>query len=444
MFWLMAISALILAAMQGQSAPALNPQSEQAIDALFAPWNRTDTPGMVVGVARGGEFVYRKAFGMARLEPAVKLSADDALSTGSLAKQFTAAMILLLEQEGKLSLDDPIQKHIRQFPDSPESPRIRHLLSHTDGIRDFHWLLLMRGLDIGDAYSDSDVLRVICRQRSLNFRPGSEFSYGNSGYFLLAEIIERASGQGLNEFAQEHLFGPLGMRDTVLAEGAGSAVGYSGSEGGGFTPVPNQDLTLGSKGLVITLENFLRWHQHLMSGEEWVQKLINPVTPNRYAMGIYNSTWRGERVLDHAGEYAGHRARAMLFPDQGVSVFVFSNHAQAGVEALAEQVAEIVLAKPRPATLIRPAAAPVTTPKPEVSHDQLEKWTGDYYSDEVEAEHRVRLEGGRLTLAVGRRKYDLVPNAAGEFVCPLGRITFDREGYVIHGSRVRAICFRRR
>lgn len=435
MFCLMAISALILTAMLGQSAPS----SEQAIDALFAPWDRADTPGMVVGVAVGDRFIYRKAFGMASLEPAVKLSADDAVSTGSLAKQFTAYMILLLEREGKLSLDDPVRTHIPEFPYTLKPPLIRHLLSHQDGIRDFHWLLLMRGLDIDDAYSNADVLRVICRQRGLNFTPGAEFSYGNSGYFLLAEIIERVSGRSLNEFAQERVFVPLGMTAARLGEEEGSVIGYSGSAESGFRPVPNQDRTLGSKGLVITLDDFRRWHQHLRSDDEVVRRLTKPVTTNNYAMGIYNTTWHGERLLDHAGEYAGYRARAMLFSERKVSVFVLANHGEAPVEDLAERVAEIVLEKPKPEANPRPRQdSPKHTP------NQPQRWAGNYHSDEVEAEHRIRFDRDQLTLAVGSEKYVLEPLSEGEFRCPLGRIRFDREGYVIHGSRVRAIRFWRR
>ena len=221
------VAAISLAAQQPPQAPAAKAPElsiEAKVDKVFERWNRSDTPGCVVGVAVDGRPVLVKAYGMANLEYGIRLRPDTVFESGSVAKQFTAAAIALLCQDGKLSLDDPVRKFIPEVPDFGTPILIRHLLNHTSGLRSQWSLMSLAGRPTGwVVHTVEEIVELVGRMKELNFKPGDEFLYNNTGYTLLGIIVARVSGKSLDEFTRERLFDPLGMtrtqwRDNFRAE----------------------------------------------------------------------------------------------------------------------------------------------------------------------------------------------------------------------------------
>ena len=184
------------------------------VDAIFSEWDRTDSPGCALGVIRNGELIYENAYGMANLEHGVPLSSRSVFRVGSVSKQFAAFAMLLAEQQGKLSLEDDVRRYVPELPETSERITIRHLIHHSSGIRDYLTLMWLAGQRDEDWYTEDDVVDALARQENTNFTPGSEYLYSNAGYFLLSEIIERATGLSLDTFSQEYIFEPLGMGET--------------------------------------------------------------------------------------------------------------------------------------------------------------------------------------------------------------------------------------
>ncbi len=221
----MGLGAVALAAMVagaaafGQSAngQGANVSAEQSkkVDEIFAKWDRTDSPGCALSAMQGGKIIYKRAYGMANLDHDVILTTDTPFHVASISKQFTAASIVLLEQDGKLSFDDDVHKYIPELPDFGAKITIRNLLHHTSGLRDQWDLLELAGWRYSlDLITNEDVMSVVVRQKALNFAPGSEYSYSNTGFTLLGEIVKRVSGKSLREFTTERIFVPLGMTST--------------------------------------------------------------------------------------------------------------------------------------------------------------------------------------------------------------------------------------
>jgi CubicO group peptidase (beta-lactamase class C family) len=216
------------ACQRSQAADSKTPQ----VDKLFAAWNRTDSPGCAVGISRNGAVVYERGYGMANLELHVPVTPDTVFALASISKVFTAMSAVLAAQQGKLSLDDEVQKYIPEWTDRDDHVTIRHLLTHTSGVRDAFTLLgwTPGGYMTGD--TNAAIVNVLARQRGLNFPPGTKFEYSNGGYNLLASILKRATGQSLGAFAAANIFKPLGMTHSSFREEPttlmpGRAPGYS-------------------------------------------------------------------------------------------------------------------------------------------------------------------------------------------------------------------------
>jgi len=197
---------------------------EQQVDALFARWRQPGTPGAVVEVIRDGKVLLSKGYGMADLERHAPLTPASRIAIGSNSKQFTAFCIHLLAQDGKLALDDDIHRYLPELPDYGTKITIRHLLHHTSGLRDYFELLFLTGTHGDDVITEDDALTVVERQHALNFAPGAEHLYSNTGYLLLGQIVARVSGKPLAEFARERIFAPLGMTHTQFQHGYGTLV----------------------------------------------------------------------------------------------------------------------------------------------------------------------------------------------------------------------------
>src|SRR5262245_41817068 len=209
------------------------------VDAVFAQYDKPDSPGCALGVIKDGKLVYARGYGMANLEHGVPNGPKLVYDIGSTSKQFAAASVLLLAKQGKLSLDDDARKHIPELPAYQKPITIRHLLHHTSGLRDYLTLFSLAGVNFDDTTTEKDALDIIIRQKALNFTPGDEWLYSNSGYFLLSIIIKRASGKSFAEFAKENIFDQLGMKHTLILDNHKRivpmrATGYSPDPRGGF------------------------------------------------------------------------------------------------------------------------------------------------------------------------------------------------------------------
>src|SRR5687767_508055 len=177
------------------------------VDQIFAQWDKPDTPGCAVAVMRAGQIVHKRGYGVANLELAVPITTSSVFNAGSIAKQFTAMSILILAQQGKLSLDDEVKKYVPEISDFGTPITLRHLIHHTSGLRDFLEMLEMAGWRTGaDLTTEKDILEMVSRQRTLNHKPGAEFVYTNTGYVLLAVIVKRVTGQSLRDFAEANIF----------------------------------------------------------------------------------------------------------------------------------------------------------------------------------------------------------------------------------------------
>jgi len=208
------------------------------VDELFTVWDTPDSPGCALGIIKDGKLIYKRGYGMANLEHNIPISATTVLRIGSTSKQFTAMSIALLAEQGKISLDDDIRKCLSEMPEYESPITIRHLIHHTSGIRDYLELMELAGRRDDDYYTDDEAIDMLARQKELNFKPGDEFLYSNSGYFLLSAIAKRASGKSLREFAQENIFKPLSMNNTHFHDDhtmivKNRAAGYSSKKDSG-------------------------------------------------------------------------------------------------------------------------------------------------------------------------------------------------------------------
>lgn len=407
-----------------------------AVDAVFAAYDRNDGPGCALGVIRDGELVYARGYGMANLEHDVPLGSRTVLRIGSTSKQFTAACAVLAEQQGVLSLDDDIRKHLPEMPDYGETITIRHLLNHTSGIRDYLVLMSLAGYTDDDYYTNADVYRMIARQETLNFAPGSRHLYSNSGYFLISVIIEGATGKTLSKFADEHLFAPLGMtsshfHDDYMRVVKGRADGYTRGADGRWR-IHNTNLEMcGDGGVFTTVEDMLRWdanfYEPKLGGRALVDALqtrgvLDDGTVLDYALGLMVGDHRGLPLVSHGGAFVGFRAEMLRFPDEQVSIVCFANLDAINPTALALQVADVVLEgrfrDTRAAAAAAPAAVKLETAVApafvEVPPDELARFAGRYVGEVNGEMLEIVPDGQGLRVRMGPRAIVVRPVAAME------------------------------
>ncbi len=342
-------------------AERLEEGTREKLDALFEEWSAPDSPGCVVGVIRDGDFVYRGAFGSARVGEKTPLTSRTPFYVASMSKQFTAAAVAQLAASGRLTLDDDVRKFIPEIPKYGSPITIRHLIHHRSGIRDYCELMLLAGMDVDAHHDPQRIVDLIARQKALNFEPGTQFLYSNSGYLLLAEIVKRVSGEPLAAYARKHLFDPLGMKDTVFLDDhrkpvLGAARGHEWS-GERFAPRETKFDLVGSGGVWTTLEDLLLWDRNFSTkrwgGEALVRQLETPppLAPGQrwnasfgpYAFGLIVGELRGSRVVRHGGGSFGFKCEYLRFPDRRLSVICLANASPVDATDLAENVAALFL-----------------------------------------------------------------------------------------------------
>jgi CubicO group peptidase (beta-lactamase class C family) len=405
--------------------------TSRTVDRVFDAFRGTDGPGCALGVSRGGKVVYERGYGMANLETGTPISPSSIFHVASVSKQFTAMSIMLLARDGKLSVDDNIRKYLPEIPDYGTPITIRHLLTHTSGLRD-QWSLiaLARGRFDEDRITEADVMDIVPRQKALNFTPGAEYLYSNTGFTLLAVIVKRVSGESLRAFADEKIFKPLGMTSThfhddytMLVPGRTSA--YVRRADGWHVSIPNFDV-YGATSLFTTVGDLLKWEANfdntvvgdraILGQMQTRTRLTNGDTSN-YGFALVMSRYRGVREVSHNGSDAGYRSYVGRFPDQGLAIAIECNAATANTTVLAHGVADAYLGSalaavpprpPHPTAIAVPAAA-------------LEKRAGAYLQPTTLSVVELTMHGGKLTL--GRiTGPTLVPIAENHFR-PDGDIT---------------------
>ena len=351
-----AVALAVLCLARAGATQAVPDEKEARVDKLFAAWNKPDVPGAAVSVVMDGKPLLVKGFGCADLERSRPITPQTLFNAASLAKQFTAAAVLRLEAEGKISLQDEVRAHLPEFPDFGRPVTIRHLLYHTSGLRDYGGLIQMSGGRMDDPITSRDVLKLISRQRELNFTPGTEFAYSNAGYVVLAEIVARVSGSKFRDWIQARLFLPLDMkavfiRDDLADPRAGSVGSYIRSADGRFEKQADNDATPGPGTLFISAAEMALWlassQAGAAAGVPW-SRMAAPGTLDdgrllHYAAGLIVGRYRGLPILYHSGGWAGFRGETVYFPEQRLAVAVLSNNFSVDPTALSRQIAGIYL-----------------------------------------------------------------------------------------------------
>jgi CubicO group peptidase (beta-lactamase class C family) len=392
------------------------------VDAVFSRFTRNDGPGCALGVFRNGAIAYSKGYGSANMEYGVPITPNTPFISGSVAKQFTAAAIALLVEQGRLSLDDDVRKYIPELPDYGARITVDQLVHHTSGLRDFWALVQVAGMRYDDGYTVGDVIRLAARQKHLNFTPGTEYDYSNTGYIALGLIVQRVTGKSLREFAAEQIFGPLGMtsshyHDDHTMPVAGRASAYSPApEGGWRINVWNNDI-VGQGGVMTTVTDLQKWDENFYTGKvggrAFLQrqlqqgKLANG-TVLSYAFGLTVGEYRGLPLVEHGGSSGGYRTIITRFPSAHTSVVALCNESDANTTMLSHRVADIVLG----AQFTKPASTPPVRqdtaraqPLREAARD-LAVLAGRYYSQELDATYDVVANGSALTVRRPRGEVD--------------------------------------
>jgi len=385
--------ALLAAFLAATAAAAQSaPSPERQIDALFAPWNQPGKPGAVVGVIRDGKVLFTKRYGMADIERGVPMSPSAEFFIGSMSKQFTAFAIHLLAHDGKLSLDDDIHMYLPDVPDFGKKITVRHLLHHTSGLRDYFDLMAMAGLRPGDVIAEDKALALIKRQRTLNFEPGQEWAYSNTGYVLLARIVEHVAGKPFPEFARERIFVPLGMTHTLFQQDyrtlvPGRALSYVPADTGGYQFAPVNISTFGDGGVLTTLGDLALWDRNFYDGRvggmDVVRQMqatgvLNDGKPIEYASGLFVQTYRGLQLVEHSGAIWGYSAQLWRFPDQHLSVMVFANTADIDTFQSVRRIADMVLGRVPGVEPAAPAASAQTFKEIRLDPARLDALVGFY------------------------------------------------------------------
>ena len=327
------------------------------IDAIFSEWDKPDSPGCALAIVRAGETIYERGYGIANLEYDIPITPETRFHVASVSKQFTAMAVTLLVQEGKLSLDSDIHEYLPKIPDFGIQITPRHLLHHTSGLRDQWSLLTIAGWRMQDVITTEDIIELVQAQKALNFKPGAEYLYSNTGYTLLALIVERLSGQTFPEFCRTQIFTPLGMENTHFHHNhtmivKNMAYSYAPNEKNGFHKVVLSYSTVGATSLFTTVQDLGKWDEnfytHKVGGPKVFTMLhtrgvLNTGQPIRYALGLFISHYRGLKTVEHGGSDAGYRAHLIRFPDQRFTIIILGNLSTLGPSQLTTKIADIYL-----------------------------------------------------------------------------------------------------
>ena len=409
----------------------------QNVDRLFAAFNKPGSPGCSVGVVRNGSFVYKKSFGYASLELGVPLTPQSVFYVGSVSKQFTAASLVLAAEQDYLSLNDDVRKYIPELQDYGYPVTLRQMLHQTSGFRDFFDLIALSGGNPAEIGSAADILKVIVRQKGLNNVPGAEWNYSNSNYFLLAEVVQRATRKSLAQFASENIFKPLEMKHTLFFDDNTLVVpervaAYDRDKNGNFLVDWSTSYDLvGGGGLMSTVDDLLVWDRNFSVNKlgkgTLVQQLeshgvLNNGSEINYAMGLILGEYRGLPTAEHSGANFGYRSEYLRFPQQRFSAIVLCNLSTAGPVGLAHKIADLYLDGD---------LAPAPAPRISKGFPDPETFAGTYLDPHTKTIYKFTSDGGNL-MGWGEA---LQRVAANQYYDLQGDVmTFSRNNGVMHLS----------
>ncbi len=393
------------------------------IDKLFSGYNST-TPGVAVAVVKDGKIIFQRGYGTANLEYDLPITSKTVFHVASVSKQFTAFSIYLLEKQGKISLEDDIRKYVSEVPDFGKTIRIKHLLSHTSGLRDQWALLTLAGWRMDDVITTEHILKIISRQKELNFEPGSQFSYSNSGYSLLAEVVKRVSGKTFAEYTKENIFAPLGMNDTQFYDDFGKVVknrAYSYEKENGTYKKKNLNYSnVGATSLFTTVEDLSKWalnfEKPVVGDAELIRRfnepsLLNNGQPVLYAVingeniyhakGQFTRNYRGLNLYNHTGHDAGFRTYLVRFPEKKLSIITLSNDEhinafQTGLTIAGYYLKNDLKEKQNVNTADTTNEKPKSIEKPNTN---LKDFEGEFYNKELSTTYSVKAQGGKLIVS---------------------------------------------
>lgn len=394
------------------------------VDQMFSQYN-ADTPGVAVAVVKNGKLILAKGYGMANLEYDVAITPQTVFHVASVSKQFTAFAVYLLASQRKLALTDNVRKYIPELPDYGTAITINHLLNHTSGLKDQWGLLTLAGWRMDDVITQQHVLNIIFAQQTLNFEPGSQFMYSNSGYTLLAEIVSRVSGQSFAEFTQSNIFQPLAMKNTQFYDDhekvvKNRAYSYAGQDGAYQKQILSY-ATVGATGLFTTVEDLSKWalnFEQLLVGDAALLDAFNQ--PARldngdaavlavmdgetiyHAKGQFFRNYRGLTLYNHTGGDAGFRTYLARFPEQRMAFIVLSNiksfqSLKSGLDVAGLYLADSLAAKHQQ----EPAAqnAKPAQSNWSVNNKIAEAYSGKYVSTELATAYSVAVVDEQLVLS---------------------------------------------
>lgn len=420
-------------------------QIEKEISNLFE--ERENRPGAIIGVFENGKIKYQKSFGLANLDYDIPITSKTIFDVGSIAKQFTAACIFLLEQQGKLSIDDPIQKYLPEMPVyQEETVTIRHLLNHTSGLRDYIEITSYAGIPFENIFTEEMGLDVMTRQKERNFPPGQQFMYNNGGYLLLAIIIRRVVGESIGAFAQEHIFEPLGMQNSFILENPNRIVKNSAT---GYTPVNDSiyekkhfyNIALGGDGQVYTsLEDLLLWDNNFydkkvggqaLNDRQHEKGILNNGDTIEYAGGLFIQENKGKRVVQHMGSWGGFRSVLYRFPSLKKTLVVMANNPEFLTGPKFFALIDLMIPKEKGNQKIQEAIP--SNVSIQLSANQLQKYTGLF---SVKEQPHLRLQSTlkndtlMITQLWDKLFYQLIPTSNNVFFrkgFPIVRYIFDEK-----------------
>ncbi len=403
-----------------------------AIDWLCAPYTAFGSPGCAIAVVKDGQTVFAKGYGLADLNNDVPITTNTLFDIGSNTKQFTVTSILLLEEQGKLSLDDDLHKYIPEFPQYPWKLTLRHLAQHTSGIRDYFDLMTLKGMPIGNNYPDEDYLKLIYSQSELNFPPGDQHLYSNSGFLLLAEVVRRVSEMPLARFAEENILTPLGMNNALFLDDPYRVVKH---RAGNYGPLPDGGYwsgisiatNIGDGGILSDVGDLAIWDENFYQNKlgnkdpDFMRKLETRTVLNngdtiQWALGLRHDQAGGHHVIRHGGAYFGFRSEIARFPEEHLTVIVLANLGTIDATGLAYEVAELFLP---PAEMLQsnPATAPAIV---KLSRSQLEPKAGAFRNPATGTIWNVTPNDTALTVATSSGfNFELLPIEQEAFV-PVG------------------------
>lgn len=405
------------------SATSQNLQSE--IDVLFSTWKKPNNPGGSVLISHKNQIIFSETYGLANIPYRIPMEKETIFNIGSVSKQFTAMGIIVLQLEGKLSIDDDIHNYLPELHRFEKPITIRHLLHHTSGIRSSPEMFGLAGWRDGDAILNDDVYRYLTKQTDLNFAPGTEYMYSNSGYILLAKIIENISKQNFKTWMKEKIFQPLQLNDTFIEEDFSkimtqTATSYTETEPSIFTTIENNDLTYGASNVYSTNADILKWSKNYLNApNEWKKAFAMlqtlDVLPsgnnNNYAFGIFIDDFFGNHRIQHSGAIAGFQSIVYSYPDEDLQIVILSNFTSNQLSKIADQISQLFLQNKSKSSKKEETIHPV-----HVDSEILKKYEGMYWNDKNNYSRKIYLENETLWyLRSNGKKSPLIPIAETQF-----------------------------